>query len=278
MYISIDLGRSTTRIASTLDLKSILKIVKLPTEGDLNLQMENMSKAFVEVAGDNEIDAIAFGFPGVTDKFKEVFEKSANYPQIEGLNIKSFLPEKYLASKILVENDAALGALGEAYFGSGKDKKIIAYLTLSTGVGGARVVRFENEYHLTNAEPGHQIINIHDTSSDGSGIKGTLESYCAGSHFKKRYGVAPDANAGEKAWMEYSSYLSAGLINVISMWNPDVIVLGGGLAIHNFEYFYPYLIENLKKQTFFPIPEIKLSQLKDDSGIYGGFILLKENL
>lgn len=278
MYISIDLGRSTTRIASTLDLKSILKIVKLPTEGDLNLQMENMSKAFVEVAGDNEIDAIAFGFPGVTDKFKEVFEKSANYPQIEGLNIKSFLPEKYLASKILVENDAALGALGEAYFGSGKDKKIIAYLTLSTGVGGARVVRFENEYHLTNAEPGHQIINIHDTSSDGSGIKGTLESYCAGSHFKKRFGVAPDEKAGEKTWREYSSYLSAGLINVISMWGPDVIVLGGGLAIHNFEIFYPYLLEELKKQSFFAIPEIKLSELKDDSGIYGGFILLKENL
>ena len=102
MYISIDLGRSTTRIASTLDLKSILKIVKFPTEGDLNLQKANMAKAFIEVAGDNEIDAIAFGFPGVTDKLKEVFEKSANYPQIEGLNIKSFLPEKYLTSKDII--------------------------------------------------------------------------------------------------------------------------------------------------------------------------------
>ena len=146
MYISIDLGRSTTRIASTLDLKSVLKIVKFRTESDLDLQRTNMFKAFEEVSGDSEIDAVSFGFPGITDKFKKVFEKSANYPQIEGLDIKNFFPDRFHQSKILVENDAALGALGEAYFGAGKDKESIAYLTLSTGVGGAFVKKYENEY------------------------------------------------------------------------------------------------------------------------------------
>ncbi len=278
MYISIDLGRSTTRIASTLDLKSILKIVKFKTESDVNLQRTNMFKSFDEVAGDAEIDAISFGFPGITDKFKKVFEKSANYPQIEGLDIRNFFPEKLTQSKILVENDAALGALGEAYFGSGKDKESVAYITLSTGVGGAFVRKYENEYLLINAEPGHQIVNIDDTISDGTGIKGTLESYCSGSYFRKRFGSTPDFTAGAENWKKYSYYLSAGIINIISMWNPEVVVLGGGLSIHNFDNFYKYLADEIKKQTFFAIPQIRKSELGDDSGIYGGFILLKENL
>lgn len=278
MYISIDLGRSTTRIASTLDLKSILKIVKFKTESDVNLQRTNIFKSFDEVAGDAEIDAISFGFPGITDKFKKVFEKSANYPQIEGLDIRNFFPEKLTQSKILVENDAALGALGEAYFGSGKDKESVAYITLSTGVGGAFVRKYENEYLLINAEPGHQIINIDDSISDGTGIKGTLESYCSGSYFRKRFGSTPDITAGAENWKKYSYYLSAGIINIISMWNPEVVVLGGGLSIHNFDNFYKYLADEIKKQTFFAIPQIRKSELGDDSGIYGGFILLKENL
>ncbi len=278
MYISIDLGRSTTRIASTLDLKSILKIVKFKTESDVNLQRTNIFKSFDEVAGDAEVDAISFGFPGITDKFKKVFEKSANYPQIEGLDIRNFFPEKLTQSKILVENDAALGALGEAYFGSGKDKESVAYITLSTGVGGAFVRKYENEYLLINAEPGHQIVNIDDTISDGTGIKGTLESYCSGSYFRKRFGSTPDFTAGAENWKKYSYYLSAGIINIISMWNPEVVVLGGGLSIHNFDNFYKYLTDEIKKQTFFAIPQIRKSELGDDSGIYGGFILLKENL
>jgi len=278
MYISIDLGRSTTRIASTLDLKSVLKIVKFKTESDITFQRNNMFTAFDEVAGGKDIDAISFGFPGITDKLKKVFEKSANYPQIEGLNIKNFLPDKFNQAKILIENDAALGALGEAYFGSGKEKESVAYITLSTGVGGAFVKKYENEYFLINAEPGHQIVNIDDLISDGTGIKGTLESYCSGSYFKKRYGTAPDVTAGEENWKKYSYYLSAGIINIVSMWNPEVIVLGGGLSIHNFDNFYKHLIDEIKKQNFFTVPEIRKSELEDDSGIYGGFILLKENL
>ncbi|HRY56992.1 MAG TPA: hypothetical protein P5014_02390, partial [Patescibacteria group bacterium] len=76
MYISIDLGRSTTRIASTLNLKSVLKIVKFKTESDITFQRNNMFTAFDEVAGGKDIDAISFGFPGITDKLKKVFEKS----------------------------------------------------------------------------------------------------------------------------------------------------------------------------------------------------------
>ncbi len=278
MYISIDLGRSTTRIASTLDLKGISKIVKFPTENKIEYQRKNMIEAMNEVSEGFDVDAVAFGFPGLTGKLNEKIEKSANYPQLEGLDFKSFFPEKYSSAKILVENDAALGALGEAYFGAGRDKKVVGYLTLSTGLGGARVVKYENEYDLINAEPGHQVIEKSDSVVDGSGIAGTFESFCSGSFFKKRYGVNPNKDAGEKIWKKYSSNLATGLINVISMWDPEIMVLGGGLAIYNFEYFHKFLVEELQKQSFFKLPDIKKTDMEDDSGIYGGFVLLKENL
>lgn len=278
MYISIDLGRSTTRIASSSDLKSILKIEKFQTDSSLEVQKTNMAKALVDVTGDGEVDAIAFGFPGITGDIKNKFEKCANYPQIEGADISSFFPDRLKGVKILVENDAALGAIGEAYFGAGKDSKVVAYLTLSTGLGGARIIKYENEYDIINAEPGHQIICRDDNLTDGSGLNGTFESYCSGSFFKKRYQSAPDDSAGAEVWKKYSHYLSAGLFNLISMWDPEVIVLGGGMAIHNFDTFYPFLMEEMNKQDFFKVPDIKKSLLGDDSGIYGGFILLKENL
>ena len=278
MYISIDLGRSITRIASTPDLKNIFRIVKFPTENNINTQKKNMSEAVISVSGPDKIDAVAFGFPGISSRIKSKIRKSANYPQMEGMDFSSFLPEKAKNSKIIVENDAALGALGEAYFGSGKNCKTVAYLTLSTGVGGARVVKNENNYELINSEPGHQVIEKSDDTADGSGIKGTLETFCSGSYFKKRYGAEPNETAGKEIWKKYSSYLSAGILNIISMWDPEVIILGGGLAIHNFDFFYPFLIEELKKQNFFEIPKIKKTLMEDDSGIYGGFILLERNL
>lgn len=278
MYISIDLGRSTTRIASSSDLKSILKIEKFQTDSSLEVQKANMAKALTDVIGNEEVDAIAFGFPGITGDIKNKFGKCANLPQIEGADISSFFPDRLKDVKILVENDAALGALGEAYFGAGKENKVVAYLTVSTGVGGARVVKYDNEYDIINAEPGHQIICRDDNLTDGSGLNGTFESYCSGSFFKKRYQSAPDDSAGAEVWKKYSHYLSAGLFNLISMWDPEVIVLGGGMAIHNFDTFYPFLMEEMNKQDFFKVPDIKKSLLGDDSGIYGGFILLKENL
>ncbi|MBW6441900.1 ROK family protein [Patescibacteria group bacterium] len=278
MYISIDLGRSTTRIASSIDLKNILKIVKFPTESRIENQKKNFIEALEAVSVDGEVEAIAFGFPGISGKMKDSFLKSANYPQIEGMDISLFFPDKFKDAKILVENDATLGALGEAYFGSGKDKKVVAYLTLSTGLGGSRVVKYENEYDVINAEPGHHIIDKNDQLVDGSGFKGTFESFCAGSYFRKRYGRSPDSSAGDQIWKEYAQNLSIGLLNVISMWDPEIIVLGGGLAIHNFDIFHPFLIYELKSQIFFNVPEIVKSTMEDDSGIYGGFILLKENL
>lgn len=277
MFISIDLGRSTTRVASTRNLKEIDKITKFQTEDKLEVQKVAIKRSIDEVVGGEKVEGIALGIPGLVDKESCTFVKSANYPLLNGLDFSSILPESLRNVDKVADNDASFGALGEAYFGSGKGRSVVAYLTLSTGVGGARVSKKGKSYEIINAEPGHHIINEMDEVFDKSGLNGTLESFCSGPFFEKRYGVKPDKNAGLKSWKNYASHLSTGIINITAMWKPEIIVLGGGVSIHNFKSFYPFLIEELKSQSFFEIPEIKEAYLGDNAGVFGGFVLLKNS-
>ena len=274
MYISIDLGRSTTRVASTLDLEKIHKVVKFPTDTNIGKEIKSITDAIYDVSDGDHIEKVALGIPGVLDKDKKKFVVSANYPTLNGMAFTSLLPDSLKNTKLFVENDAVLGGLGEGFLGAGKDYNIIAYLTLSTGVGGARIEKTDEGFDYINGEPGHHVISEKDSVADKSGIFGTFESFCSGSYFELRYREKPTNIKNDRIWMEYAKHLSSGIINVISFWKPQVIVLGGGVS-NSFEMFYPYLMENLRKQNFFEIPEIKKSELSDDSGIYGGFILLK---
>jgi glucokinase len=273
MYLSIDLGRSVTRVASTKDLQKIYKVVKFPTDTNFDKQVKLLTSAIYDVSDNDHINAVALGVPGVLDKVSKKFVASANYPVLEGLPFISLLPDSLKNSKLLVENDALLGGLGEAYFGSGMDFNTVAYLTLSTGVGGTRIDKNKDGYTYIESEPGHHIISENDKVADKTGIFGTFESFCSGSYFEMRYGEKPTNIKNDKIWEDYSKHLSSGIINVISMWKPQVIILGGGVS-NNFDSFYPYLKDDLSKQSFFTIPEILKSQLGDDSGIYGGFVLL----
>lgn len=273
MYLSIDLGRSTTRVASTTDLQKIHKIVKFPTDTNFEKQVKHITNAIYDVSDNDHVHAVALGVPGVLDRNSKKFIVSANYSVLTGLPFNSLLPDSLKNSKLLVENDALLGGLGEAYFGAGTEFNTIAYLTLSTGVGGTRIEKNKEGYAFIESEPGHHIICETDKVADKTGIFGTFESFCSGSYFEMRYGEKPTNIKNDKVWKSYAKHLSSGLINVISLWKPEIIVLGGGVS-NNFDSFYPHLNEYLSGQNFFTIPDIVKSQLGDVAGIYGGFVLL----
>ena len=273
MYLSIDLGRSTTRVASTTDLQKIHKVAKFPTDTNFEKQIKHITDAIYDVSDNDHVNAIALGVPATLDKKSKKFIACANYPVLAGLPFNSLLPESLRNSKLIVENDALLGGLGEAYFGAGIEFNIVSYLTLSTGVGGTRIEKNKDGYTFIEAEPGHHVICEDDKVADKTGIFGTFESFCSGSYFEMRYGEKPINIKNDKIWKDYAKHLSSGIINIISLWKPEAIILGGGIS-NNFDVFYPHLNNYLSTQSFFAIPEIVRSQLGDDSGIYGGFVLL----
>jgi glucokinase len=276
MFVSIDLGKTSTRVASSKDIKNIMKIEKFPTNQSLEEEKKLLKDAIYKASDGEQIRFLSIGMPGIIDRVNKAFYKINTYPELNGLPFQFFVQEfAENVSQIIIENDALMAAYGEAVRGSGKEFDIVAYLTLSTGVGGARISFKEIDPSYYFFEPGHQIIAQDGREDLFYGLKGSLQSYVSGPAFEEIYKVKPEECKDENVWADYSKNLASGLINIISMWAPEVIILGGGLS-QKFDFFYPGLLENLGKQTLFPVPEIRKSALGDNSGLQGGFAYISK--
>jgi glucokinase len=277
MYLTADFGATKTRIASSNDLKSILKIKRFETDPDFNKQVKLLNDTFEKLSKGEKIQGICIGSTGTLDHKEKKFINSINYPAKNGRSFIDLLDDRFKDIKLCIENDAALAGLGEAVFGVGKKYSVVAYLTLSTGVGGVRVDKGNSKASYFISEPGHHVILEDGRLRESSGIFGSLESYVSGTSFKEIFGVDPEFCEDEEAWDIYAKHLSTGLTNVVAFWNPDVIVLGGGVS-NQFDRFFDPLMKYLGKQDFFNIPDIKKSKLRDKAGIYGAFVHLKNCL
>lgn len=166
--------------------------------------------------------------------------------------------------------------MGESVFGPGKDYEVVVYITLSTGVGGVRIVNKKIDPHQKHSEPGHMIIKEGGRIFQKCQQKGCFSAYSSGTAFKEMYQINPRDCNDQKIWADYAYYLSIGLINIISVWAPDIIILGGSITNKYEEFFKAPLDAFLRDQKLFSIPPIVVSAFGDESGLYGGFVLLSE--
>lgn len=259
MYLLFEVGGTKTRIGfsndrATLSDSKILSTPKIPA-GFLNLLKKEV--------GSQKINAIAGGVPGVLNPERSDLISAPHLPEWIGKNLKQSL-EKEFHTRVLLENDAALGGLGEATFGAGKDYKIVAYFTIGTGVGGARIVKGKIDVRTLGFEPGHQLINP-------AGLE--FEQYISGTALEKEYGKPSDQIEDQNVWDEAARRVALGLTNSILHWSPEIIVLGGGLME---KISVEAIKENIKQNIkVFPIlPEITRAKLGELAGLYGALALL----
>lgn len=270
MYLSIDVGGTKTRIDASEDLRTIVKHYHFSTLKSPNELVKKIKYLF------SHIDGIILGLPGVLNKEKSELINSPNLNKSwVNLNFKELLKE--LTSNIFCQNDAALAGLAEAVLGGGKNYNIVVYLTISTGVGGVKIINKQIEQNNFGFEPGHQII-IENGRPCSCGQRGCLKAYVSGSAFQEIYKKEPKFCTNQNYWNKYAKYLGQGLINIITIWSPEILILGGSMLNEPIYFFNPlmeYLKNNLK---IVPMPQIKISQLKDDAGTLGGFLYLKQML
>ncbi|MFC1755847.1 ROK family protein [Patescibacteria group bacterium] len=276
MYISIDLGGTNTRIASSKDLIEILDVIKVKTEQDVELERNIIDSSIKKLCDGEEIEGLCIGVPGLIDKEKKIFEKIPNIPAFDNISFEDFIGNISSLDSTIIENDASLAGLGEAVRGAGKNYNVVAYLTLSTGVGGVRISGKKLDPYQGHSEPGHMVIEEGGKVCEHCHQAGCLSAYTSGKSFEKNYGTSSSECTDQDIWNEYANKLSLGLINIMADWGPEVIVLGGSISNKFEEYFKKPLLEELKKQDFFEIPPIVKSELDDNSGIYGGFEALKQ--
>ena len=257
------------RLAVSKDGKVISepKIISTPVSN-----FEEGMRIFWEVAeqltGGEKIEVVAGGVAGTLDKEHSVLLRAPNIPGWIGKPFKKRLEEMFGTSEYL-ENDAALAGLGEATTGAARGYGIAAYVTVSTGVGGVRIVDGKIDRNAWGFEIGHQIINY-------DGETRTLEEYVSGSGFIRRFGKTPQEVKDSVIWEEAARLLAVGLHNTLLHWSPEVVVLGGPMILQSpfsFETFKQYF-EKSVLEVFSSTPEVKKGELGDKGGLYGALAFL----
>lgn len=166
MYLLFDIGGTNIRLAISKDGKTFGNPKIFSTPKSFNDGMRFIKKEALEISGGKKIKAVAGGIAGHLDKNKTKLAGSPNLPAWVGKPLKRALEDSF-GAPVVLENDASVVGLGEAVFGAGKGKSIVAYITVSTGIGGARIVDGRIDKSSSGFEPWHQIINF-DDKADGN--------------------------------------------------------------------------------------------------------------
>ena len=315
MYrVGIDLG-GTNIVAGVVDdnfnivAKAKCKTAVPRPEGDVcdsmaEIVKQALRKAKVKM---DEVDYIGIGVPGAVNPKTRIVETSPNL-FFQNWEISKMMEER-LHKYVKVENDANAAALGEFLAGSAKGSKNAVAITLGTGVGGGIIIdgKIYSGSNYAGAELGHMVI-VKDGNECGCGRKGCWEAYASatalinmtkdaikGENAEFSYmlnSVDNDINnvngktafdamrAGDSTGKEivekYISYLATGLINVINIFQPDILCIGGGISKEGEALLAPLrtLIEKERftkhnnKQT-----QICIATLGNDAGIIGAACL-----
>jgi predicted NBD/HSP70 family sugar kinase len=277
MYIVFDIGGTKTRVAISRDGKKIDEIKKFATPKGAEEGMAEIARAARELLGGGELVGIAGGIRGPLAPDRGSIIHDAVLSGWSGVPVRVTL-EKIFSTPVLLENDAALAGLGEAHYGAGKGHDIVAYHTVSTGVGGVRIVRGMIDIAHTGFEPGTQIIDLDYTKTGGE--NDTLEELISGSALERRAGKKPyEISQDDPIWDELAKYLAVGLRNTVAYWSPDVIVLGGSMVVGDPRIMLAPIrlhLGSLLRDSMVPCPPIFDAALKDDAGIYGALVLLRQ--
>jgi glucokinase len=277
MYLLFDIGGTKMRIARARDGASFDEPVVLATpKNDFREGVRMVADAARELAEGEEISAAFGGVAGPLDMEKSTLVRAPHIPGWVGKPLRAEL-ERALGCRVALENDAALAGLGEAVAGAGKGFEIVAYVTVSTGVGGARIVDGRIDRNRFGFEIGHQIVRIDEVdASSGFAVEaGHIESYISGTAFVECYGVKAAEVRDNVAWDRAAQELAVALNNVAVFWSPDVIVLGGSMVTGDpaipFEKVENYFNNVLK--IFPEKPVLRKAVLGDFGGLQGALVL-----
>lgn len=269
MFLSIDIGGTFTRIALSKDGKKIDEKIKYETPKNYDDGIDLLVDQVEELTGGHIPKAISVAAASPIDYVKGILIRPPNLPNYKGHSIQKEL-EIRLHTKVYLENDGVLGALGEA--SKRKKSKVLAFVTISTGLGGGRIVDGKIDYHALPVEPGHQILDPKGRFWPGCGQKGCFESLCSGRAFEMTYGVKPEFCEDGRIWEEHAENCSQGLVNIITLWTPDTLVIGGSLVKAGPKFTRPLIAKTIEKLQIYKAPKIEISKMGDDNVLLGGFI------
>ncbi len=272
--------------------------------------LEDAAKLCLSLAEKNEIpldkiNSVGIGLPGLVDtkKGKLIYANNLSFDHID--IIKEF--KKFIDKPIYIENDANCAAIGEMMCGAAHGNKNVIYITLGTGVGAGIILNgkvFRGAFG-GGGEAGHMVI-MAEGELCTCGRKGCWEAYASATALRREGRIAaakyPNseiyrlvdgniklidaktvfdaADLNDEVAMEiidtYSKHLAIGIVNLVNIFQPETVVIGGGICAQGDRVIEP--VNNiLKEKVYGGVLKTKLAvaTLGNDAGIVGAALLFK---
>jgi glucokinase len=289
---AIDIGGTKIAAGAISEDGVIIDRRECPTlpERGFSFAMQRTRAMLHEIASSAGVrfDGIGVASPGPLDPFTGILEGIGTLPGWEGGNLFAELGPAFNA-RVAVENDADAAALAEAYWGAGKGSKQLIYITVSTGIGGGIILGGQLYRGAKGAHPelGHQIIDpsgplcycratgCWESLASGSSIAAWVQQQNPVSVPKTAAEIAQLAENGDalalKAMDREGYYLGLGLANIITLFTPDTVVLGGGV-MQSSHLFLPRALQVVEEVcTQVPVHNtlVALAALGSDTGLAG---------
>lgn len=318
-FLVIDIGGTKIRSAIGDSRGHVLKKVKSFTQTRAGAKtiisdLFTMSDQVISLTGIDlsVLKGVGISFGGPVDFKKQKILRSQHVSGWDNLNLAKVFSVKYNLPAI-IDNDANVAAFGEKVFGAGKKVDNLFYLTISTGIGGGVILdgKIWHGAHSLAGELGHCIIDRNGPQCS-CGKKGCLEAMASGTGLARNvitelknnsklktkirrlvsnklnqvtaitiYQAARQEDAYAKKIVDQSiANLALGISNAINIFDPQLIVIGGGITNEGEMFFEPlkkYVSEFSMFKKAFPV-QIVPARLGDDAGLKGALALISQSI
>lgn len=311
MRIGVDIGGTNIAVGLVDKDGKIVVTGSRPTEPKrryaaiakdiAEISLELVKRCGLDVS---RIEAMGIGVPGVADNEKGIVLRAVNLYWTKVPLVKEI--HKYIDVPINMDNDANVAALAEGIFGAGKGTNSSVTITLGTGVGSGYILNgkvFNGSHHFA-PELGHIVIGDNGVLCNCGKI-GCLETFASATALIREGKKAVMKNSDslilklaggeiesitaknvidaarqfdETAMLifdDYVKHLAIGIVNIINILDPEVVIIGGGVANAG-DFLLKPLKEEVSKNILFkdlPYADIRKAELGNDAGIIGAAIL-----
>jgi len=311
IYIGIDVGGMSIKAGAVDENGNILYKQSCPTgvERGYAAMIQDMARLGAEVVEKSghtmdEVKSIGVGIPGIMDQRTGIVPFCTNLAWHDVPILREF--RRYTDLPVYVDNDATVAGLAESVKGVSAGTKSSVFVTLGTGVGGGVIMdgKVFSGSHGVASEIGH-MVTVAGGHLCTCGKRGCWERYASASAIIRAgrllcaekpgcalmdavrgdiravtaKAVIDLAQAGDedctRIFEDYVYHLVVGLTNLINIYDPEVIVLGGGVS-HAGDFLLNAVRALLPKYVFFksmPYARVELATLTNDAGIIGAAML-----
>ena len=314
-YIGIDVGGTNLK-AGLVDESGLIlathsmKVAQVDDPDSLAWTLVSLTQDLcrsVNVPLD-QVASVGVGVPGTVEIRSGTILYTCNLP-LKNVPLRKLF-HRYLATPLYIENDANCAALAEYYVGAGRGSKRFITVTLGTGIGGG-IVHNGKIFHGANGmagEVGHMSI-VYNGEPCPCGRRGCWERYASAQALKRMTAAAlaehPDSilrrvvdendghisgrsafeamrrgdETGRAVCEQFIDYLAAGLVNLVNIFQPDTLAIGGGVSNEDDRYLLDPLRRRVERESI-PCSRDKMTkivkaELGNRAGIIGAAFLGK---